>query len=114
VGRWTDSRSAVERSLDAHYDKLRSLRIVTDAVIRGQAVSKLASIADRMKAKKLAHDAKADEWAKRLDAMDQHEPQAFSIGDALLAEREADLAQMEADLRGLSNLPLDPSRGSDG
>lgn len=75
-------------------------------------MSKLGAIADRMKAKKVAHDAKADEWAARLDAIDQREPHAFAIGDAVIAERDADLAEMEATMRTLSNLPNVSSTGS--
>jgi hypothetical protein len=67
-------------------------------------MTKLAAIADRIKSKKAAHDAKADEWAQRLDAIEQREPQAFAAGDAVLAEREQDLAVMESEMRQLSNL----------
>jgi hypothetical protein len=69
-------------------------------------MSKLSEIGARIAQKKAAHDAKAEEWAKRLDALDKREPEAFAVGDAVLKEREADLAQMESDLRTLSNLPL--------
>jgi hypothetical protein len=75
-------------------------------------VSKLAAIGDRIKTKKLAHDAKADEWAARLDAIEKREPAAFAIGDAVIAEREADLSEMEGTMRTLSNLPLAGSDGS--
>ena len=75
-------------------------------------MTKLSAIADRIKAKKAMHDAKADEWAARLDALDKREPQAFAVGDAVIAERETDLAGMEQDLRTLSNLPLAGSGGS--
>lgn len=76
-------------------------------------MTKLSAIADGIAAKKAAHDRQADLWAARLDALDKREPQAFAVGDAVIAEREADLAGMESDLRSLSNLsPLAGSGGS--
>lgn len=75
-------------------------------------MGRLSDIADRIKAKKLAHDAKADEWGRRLDSLELREPEAFAAGDAVVSERETDLASMEADLRQLSNFaPLPPSPG---
>jgi hypothetical protein len=44
--------------------------------------------------------------------LDKREPEAFAVGDAVIAEREADLSGMEQDLRTLSNLPLAGSGGS--
>jgi hypothetical protein len=73
---------------------------------RGGDVSRLSEIGDRIAAKKRAHDAKADEWASRLDKIDAKEPEAFAYGDGVVAEREQDLAQFESDMRKLSNLPL--------
>ena len=75
-------------------------------------MTKLSAIAERIKAKKVLHDKTADAWAARLDALDKREPEAFAVGDAVIAEREADLAGMEQDLRTLSNLPLAGSGGS--
>lgn len=72
-------------------------------------MSKMESIADRIATKKLAHDAKADEWAKRLDALDAKEPLAFAHGDSVIAEREYDLAQFDKTIRTISNLPLGDS-----
>lgn len=69
-------------------------------------MANLSEIGARIAQKKAAHDAKADEWARRLDEVDRREPGAFAVGEAVLAEREHDLAQMESDLRTLSNLPL--------
>lgn len=66
----------------------------------------LGSIGDRIAAKRAAHNAKAEEWAKRLDAVDALEPRAFAVGDAAVAEREQDLRQFESDMKVLSNLPL--------
>lgn len=72
---------------------------------REARMSKLGAIAERIAAKKEAHDKKADEWAARLDALDRREPDAFAIGDAVIGEREADLTDMESSMRTLSNLP---------
>lgn len=65
----------------------------------------LASIGDRLVVKKREHDAQADEWSARLDAMDKDEPAAFAAGDAVVKERESDLAEFETDMRKLSNFP---------
>lgn len=81
-------------------------------LVEGKRMSKLGAIADRIAAKKAAHDAKADEWGARLDALDGREPEAFAIGDAVIAEREGDLAEMERTMRSLSNLPNVVSDGS--
>ena len=78
-----------------------------------EAMSKLADIADRIKTKKESHERKADDWARRLDAIDRREPQAFAAGDAVIAERDADLSEMENTMRQLSNLPLAGSGHSD-
>jgi hypothetical protein len=66
--------------------------------------SRLAEIADRIARKRAEHNAKADEWAKRLDAIDKAEPAAFAAGDAVMSEREADVRQFEDTIRQLSNL----------
>lgn len=68
-------------------------------------VARLSIIADRIAVKKREHNAQADEWSARLDAMDTAEPGAFAIGDAVVAEREQDLARIESDMKQLSNLP---------
>lgn len=73
---------------------------------RGTPMGKLADISDRIARKKAAHDAKADEWARRLDELDGREAPAFAVGDEIIAERETDLSEMEADMRKLSNLPF--------
>lgn len=96
--------------------RVSSARVVAQAIVEGQEakaelkrMASLASIAERIKEKKIAHAAKADEWAKRLDEVDKREPDAFKIGDAAVAEREQDLTSLENDLRVLSNLPLSGS-----
>src|ERR1700726_4981322 len=116
---WRDSRSPTEIEADRQYAaaRLASTKldaVLTAAIVEGKRVSKLSEIADRIKTKKAAHDTKADEWAARLDEIERREPHAFAAGDAVIAEREADLAQMESTMRTLSNLPLVGSDQSSG
>jgi hypothetical protein len=98
-----------QRTIDA---SKRLDRVLEAGIKEGKRLSKLGSIAGRITAKKAAHDAKADEWAARLDAIDEREPEAFAIGDAVIKERETDLADMEREMRTLSNLPNVVSGGS--
>lgn len=110
-----DTRNAIERELDLRYAAARTNstvaasvkldHVLTKAIEENKRVSKLGAIADRIKAKKEAHDKIADEWAERLDALDRREPDAFAAGHSVLEAREADLADMEATMRSLSNLP---------
>jgi hypothetical protein len=119
---WKDSRHPIEKEADLRYAAARTARTIEtsqklDAVLaegikEGKRVSKLGAIADRIKSKKDAHDAKADEWAARLDALDKREPDAFAIGDAVIEERESDLSDMESTMRTLGNLPNVVSSGS--
>jgi hypothetical protein len=111
-------RNGAELIVDAAFIAHRVVSQSFDAVLARniregkKPMTKLSAIADRIKAKKAGHDKKADEWAARLDALDKREPEAFAVGDAVIAEREADLSGMEQDLRTLSNLPLAGSGGS--
>jgi hypothetical protein len=84
---------------------------VAQAIVNGHRMTKLAEIADRMARKRAIHDAQADSFAARLDAIDRREPDAFARGEAFLKERETDLQDFEASLRQLSNLPLAGSQG---
>lgn len=118
---WRDSRHPVEKSADDRYAQARAVKGVTDAetinvnadrieayrtgMVEGRKMSKLAAISERIVEKKAAHDKKADEWAARLDALDQREPGAFAIGDAVIEEKEGDVAEMEKNMRTISNLP---------
>jgi hypothetical protein len=116
------SREAIRREIDLRLAKKQTDRAIDaskrlDDVLQagiqeGKRVSKLGAIAERIAAKKIAHDAKADEWARRLDAIDRREPEAFAIGDAVIDERETDLADMEREMRTISNLPNVVSGGS--
>ena len=118
---WRDTRHRTEVEADNRYAQARAVKGVTDVasieknadkiqayrvgLVEGRRMSKLAAISERIVEKKAAHDRKADEWAARLDALDQREPGAFAIGDAVIAEKEGDVAEMERNMRTLSNLP---------
>lgn len=117
-----DTRHPIEREADLRIAAARTGRVLEasrklDAVLaagieEGRRVSKLGAIAERIAAKKAAHDAKADEWADRLNKLDAREPDAFAIGDAVIEERELDLSDMERSMRQLGNLPNVVSGGS--
>lgn len=119
---WRDSRHPIEKAADDRYAAVRAGEVgITQAVAyaadritayrvvtynQGKRMSKLAEISERIVEKKAAHDAKADEWAARLDELDRREPVAFAIGDAVIEEKEGDVAEMERNMRTISNLPL--------
>lgn len=86
-------------------ERIVTARVLTHIATEGKRLSKLAEAAERIAKKKAVHDAKGDEWAARLDALDQREPGAFAIGDSVIDERETDLGDMERTMRTLSNLP---------
>jgi hypothetical protein len=109
----------LKQDIERLTNNVKSARVIAQAIVEGQQAKaelqrmvSLAAVADRIKSKREAHIAKADEWAKRLDAIDKQEPQAFAIGEAAIAEREADMKSLENDLKALSNLPLSDSSTS--
>lgn len=89
-------------TINRNADRIEAYRV---GLQEGKRMSKLGAVADRIAQKKEAHDKKADEWASRLDALDKVEPQAFAFGDSIIAERETDVKEMEANMRRISNLP---------
>lgn len=97
-------KASITQAVAEAADRLTAARVVHQMIREGR-VSKLAAIADRIKTKKEGYDKKADEWATRLDALDKREPDAFAAGDSVINERETDLADMEATMRTISNLP---------
>jgi len=94
----------IKTAIEGLTDRTIAARVVTNMVRIGQ-VSTLAAVADRIKAKKEAYQKKADEWAKRLDALDAREPEAFKAGEQGIETQETDLSDMESMMRTLSNLP---------
>jgi hypothetical protein len=74
----------------------------------------LSSVADRIKQKKAAYVVRAESWSARLDKLDALEPAAFASTDAAIAAAEADLGEMESDMRSLTNMgPPTPSPASE-
>jgi hypothetical protein len=75
----------------------------------------LGGVLARMQQKKAHHGMVAADWATRLDELDKREPEAFAAGEAILSERETDMAEMEANVRALSNTrPLASGNSGDG
>jgi hypothetical protein len=111
---YRDTRHRTEILADRRYAALRRASWRLDAKLvewigGARPMTKLAAIAERIKAKKAAHDKIADDWSARLDAVERREPDAFAIGDAVIAEREADLADLESTVRTLTNAPSSDS-----
>src|SRR5882762_200989 len=112
---WRKQHPSIQREIDLRVAAARTERTIesskkldamlSEGIKDGKRLSKLGEIGERIAAKKAAHDLKADEWADRLNKLDAREPEAFAIGDAVISERETDLADMERSMRTLSNLP---------
>jgi hypothetical protein len=79
---------------------------------RASLPTSLGSVLARMQEKTAHHGMVAADWASRLDKLDQREPAAFAAGEAIISKRETDMAEMEANIRALSNLPLGASGNS--
>jgi hypothetical protein len=95
-------------SIDSAADKIITARVLTtiaNDARKDKRLSKLAEAVAAIKDKKIAHDAKGQEWMDRLAKVGEREADAFAIGDAVIDEREADLREMEQTMRELSNLP---------
>jgi hypothetical protein len=96
--------------LQAETEKIKSVRVVAQALVEGQQakaelkrMASLASVSDRIKAKKALYAKNAEAWGARLDRLDKLEPDAFAATEAAIAAHETDLAGMEADMRALTN-----------
>lgn len=94
----------VERVLDAQVLVQNRATAAAEFVTKGKPMSKLSAVAERITAKKRAHDDIADHFAAQLNAIDAKEPGAFAIAEQVVSERASDLAQFESDMRQLSNL----------
>jgi hypothetical protein len=75
-------------------------------------MGKLSEAASRIKAKKAAHDAMADDWNARMNAIDKTEARVKPMVEQVISERVADLAGLEADMRELSNFPTQDAEPS--
>lgn len=78
---------------------------VSDAVGQINAMGKLHLVAQRIGDTRKRLDAEADKLAAKLDSLDAKAPEAFSRADAIIASQNADIDNMESELRQLSNLP---------
>lgn len=90
-------------------------RVLNDGIKQLKEPLRMASlsvVSDRIKTKKEAHQAKADEWGAQLDAMDKLEPELFASGDAAISERQADMDELKANFHGLTNIAKPTSDGS--
>lgn len=86
--------------------------IAVAAIGEARRMASLASVSDRIKAKKELYAKKAEAWAVRLDALDKREPDAFAATEAAIGAHETDLSDMEADMRALTNgAPVGPLSG---
>lgn len=75
-------------------------------------MTSLSMIGARIAEKKARHAKKAEEWAARLDVLDEKEPGLFARGDHAVATAETDISGFEDDIVGLgSNLPPLPPSG---
>lgn len=72
-------------------------------------LSKFHTLAERMDALHKRLEARADEFATRLDDIEKAEPVAFERAHAFLDGKQADLQKIDDTLAQLTNLPLAPS-----
>jgi hypothetical protein len=101
---------------------VKAAAVVARAIVDGEqakaelrVMASLSSVADRIRAKKGVHAAKAEAWAARLDKLDKLEPDIFAATDAAIGAYETDLSGMEADMRALTNgVPPTDSQKSQG
>lgn len=98
--------------LQAETERIRAVRTIRAAVVEGveakaelKRMTSLASVSDRIRAKKESYAKKAEEWGARLDEIDRREPEAFRATEAALVSHETDLSDLEADMRALTNGP---------
>jgi prefoldin subunit 5 len=69
-------------------------------------MSKLSTVADRIKRTKEKLDAEADKLSARLDEIDKTAPEKIAGAHAFLDSQKAEVDSIEATLRQLSNDPL--------
>ena len=92
----------------ADIERIIAAQIIARALVnsnRGQQpMGKLAEAARRIKAAKEESEKEADRLIERVDEFQKKAPAAYEIGHTILNKGHADLAEMEAELRQLSNL----------
>ena len=95
------------RELQWQTDQLRIGRIL---IQYGRYMGKLQSVGERIKQVRAEQEAEADKLMSKLDAIEKAAPPAFARGHNILDAHKADLDDLEADLRSISNIdPLDGS-----
>jgi hypothetical protein len=72
-------------------------------------MGKLSELAARIKDTRKMLDDEADALHGRLNKIDETAPYAFSQANALVQGHQRDIAELEQELKGLSNLPLETS-----
>lgn len=76
---------------------------VSDAVGKINAMGKLHLVAQRIAATRAKLDAEADKLAAKLDGLDAKAPAAFDRASTIIESQNADIDNMDSELRQLSN-----------
>lgn len=91
--------------LETTADRLTEIRIVREQV--RHPMGKLHEVAERIKRTKASLESEADKLMAKLDGVDKKAPDAFSRGHAVIDQQSSDIDTMDAELRQLSNIPLE-------
>ena len=87
--------------------RIQSAQVIAKAIIQGQSMGKLHEVAERIKRTKASLESEADKLMAKLDGVDKKAPDAFSRGHAVIDQQSSDIDTMDAELRQLSNIPLE-------
>jgi methyl-accepting chemotaxis protein len=104
VVEWADRLKA---KLENDTSRVQSAQVIAKA-LNGKRMGKLHDVAQRVAQTRQRLSDEADKIAARLDQIDQKAPNAFANAHSILDQHNADIDAMEAELRQLSNLPLEP------
>ena len=92
----------------ADIERIIAAQIIARALVNSnkaaKPMGKLAEAARRIRAVKEESEKEADRLIERVDEFQKKAPAAYEVGHAILNKGHADLAEMEAELRQLSNL----------
>lgn len=75
-------------------------------LLRNNKMGKLAEVAARLQKAHQDNEAIGDDLMAKMDEIDKLRPLAAARAKAFIAEKRADIEEIEASLRALSNLPL--------
>jgi hypothetical protein len=67
----------------------------------GKPMVSLGDVAARVRQKKIAHDALAEEWAAQLDYIDKQEPALMAAGDAMISQTRQNMEDMKTSFGGM-------------